>query len=97
MLHFKQSMKQIMFFGCVEMPSNNVNEPQNESDTTCNPPLIQTELPDIDLKCSPTCLTADWTTDVEETALEFLLYLTAVIIWFCCITTFITWAKVAEL
>jgi hypothetical protein len=80
-----------------EMPSNNVNEPQNESDTTCNPPLIQTELPDIDLKCSPTCLTADWTTDVEETALEFLLYLTAVIIWFCCITTFITWAKVAEL
>ena len=86
-------------FFCAGITSNSTTGPQNESQVPCTPPLVRTEIRDMSpyLECSPKCLTEEWITEAEKQSLEVLLYLTGIIVWFCAVTTFITWAKIAEL
>ena len=84
---------------CVDTISQSKNGTQNKFEVKCKPPLVATELRDINpyLECSPECFHTAWTTDAEQTAQEAMLYLSAIISLFCVVVTFITWAKVAEL
>jgi hypothetical protein len=86
-------------FPVIDIRPNNEIGKQNKSQVECKPPLIKTELHDIEphLDCSPKCLDEGWTTDSEQRALEAMLYLTALISLFCIVITYITWAKVGEL
>jgi hypothetical protein len=72
---------------------------QNKSEVLCTPPLVKTELQDIPyyLRCSPKCFQEDWISDRDQTAMEVMIYITAIFSLFSVLITFITWAKVAEL
>jgi hypothetical protein len=89
----------LLYLLVIDIRPNNEIGKQNKSQVECKPPLIKTELHDIEphLDCSPKCLDEGWTTDSEQRALEAMLYLTALISLFCIVITYITWAKVGEL